>query len=381
MLRKLVKILLLVVLLIAAAGGLWYWLTPVFGGKLSPSDLARLSASPNWRDGHFVNREPTALATKATEQNEMNMLSWLKNVLLPPKGKVPDAPLPSMAFDPKVALANVPNDASVTWLGHSTLVIHMDGETIVTDPVFYRASPVPVTGKPFETTHPMEPWQLPQVIDALLITHDHYDHLEYDTINQIKSRVGQFYVPLGVGAHLIAWGVDPSRITELDWDQSVRHGTLTITLTTSRHFSGRTLSDRDRTLWGGFVIAGTERFYVSGDGGYGKHFREIGEKYGPFDMAFIENGAYNRAWAQIHMTPEESHQAALDVRAKRVVPIHWAKFDLAYHPWTEPIERYLSAAERDTDLCVVLPLIGESFRVSDATKVHHLWWRKDFTQR
>ncbi len=362
---------------IAAAGGLWYVTTDEFGAEMSPEALKRFERSPNYINGHFVNTDPVPASTPgAKDAPKVSMLSWFFSVVMPPDGKQPAEPLPSVRFDPVRAQRNIPNDAVITWLGHSGVVLHLDGETIVVDPVVKRASPLPVTGKPFETVVPLEAWMLPQVIDAMLISHDHYDHLEADTIRFLAPRVSQFYCPLGVGEHLKRWGIAPDRITELDWDETARLGGLRVTLTESRHFSGRTFKGRDTTLWGGFVVEGSQKFYFSGDGGYGAHFARIGERYGPFDFAFIENGAYNAAWAGIHMTPEETLSAAVDVGAKRVMPVHWGRFDLAFHPWTEPVERLIKAARVRPDITIVTPVIGESFLTSDAPGMTERWWRR-----
>ncbi|MDY3115353.1 MAG: MBL fold metallo-hydrolase [Sutterella sp.] len=369
----LLKTLGVVLLVLVGAGGLWYLTTDEWGGSVTDAERARWSTLDHYRDGHFVNR-PAPMPAAAANAPKISMTAWLSSVLFPPEGKQPRDPLPSVAFDTTRALRNVPGDVVVTWFGHSTLLLHMDTETILVDPVFTRASPVPLTGKPFATTNPYSAEHLPKVIDAVLLTHDHYDHLEVATIKTIKDRVGQFYCPLGVGNHLRAWGIPADRITELDWDEAAHLGTLTVRLTESRHFSGRTFQSRDTTLWGGYVIEGSQKLYISGDGGYGPHFKRIGDTYGPFDLAFMENGAYNAAWAAIHMTPEESAQAARDVRAARIVPIHWAKFDLAFHPWTEPIERLIKATVNPQET-LLTPKIGESFLLSESGRVHEPWWR------
>ncbi len=214
-------------------------------------------------------------------------------------------------------------------------------------------------------------------LDAVLISHDHYDHLDYGSVQKLKEKVKDFYVPLGVGAHLRRWGVAESAIHELNWWEEVNHAGLTIVFTPSRHFSGRGITDRNTTLWGSWIIQGeSKNLYFSGDGGYGPHFQKIGERYGPFDLAMMECGQYDERWAQIHMMPEESAQAAVDVRAKQMMPIHWGAFRLALHSWTDPIERVTEKAVQ-LQMPVTTPKIGETFVVGSPNLPRAKWWEND----
>jgi L-ascorbate metabolism protein UlaG (beta-lactamase superfamily) len=251
------------------------------------------------------------------------------------------------------------------------------GVVIMTDPVFNRASPVVLIGNPFSLQNPIAIDDLPTV-DAVIISHDHYDHLDYQAIKDLSERVDRFFVPLGVKAHLQRWGVNGERISELDWYESEFYRGVKLTLAPARHFSGRRFSNRNETLWGSWVIdSKTLKAYFSGDGGYSETFKIIGEKYGPFDIAFMENGAYNLNWANIHMMPEQTVQASIDLNARVLFPIHWSKFDLSVHPWDEPAIRITAEAKR-RDVTVATPLIGEVFDLEHLPQAH--WWEALRTQ-
>ena len=337
---------------------------PVFGAAPDAASKAKIEQASNFNGSVFTNLRPTSMEND--EREKPSLLKWLSSSLNPPEGKHPAEPLPSERLD-----ANALADGSITWLGHSTVLVKTAGKTLLFDPVFHRASPVFLTGKPFATTNPPKLADLPP-IDAILISHDHYDHLDYRTITAIHAKVGHFFVPLGVKAHLQRWGVAEEKITELGWYEAAQLGALRFTLTPSRHFSSRRLSNRDSTLWGGWVLkAPALSLFFSGDSGYDPEFAKIGEQFGPFDIACIENGTYDLQWPQIHMLPEEGVQAALDLRAHRVLPIHWAKFDLAYHTWKDPVERFTLAA-RGKNLQVATPKIGQSFTLDRLPQ--EPWW-------
>ncbi|MCL4135029.1 UNVERIFIED_CONTAM: hypothetical protein GTU68_005475 [Idotea baltica] len=291
----------------------------------------------------------------------------LTSYIYPAKDKNPNAPLPSIAFDK----TNFDNGDFV-WFGHSTLLFRSEQTNILVDPVFNRASPIPIGGKPFKLQIEQNIDALPS-IDVVLISHDHYDHLDHLAIGELASSTKLFLVPLGIQAHLLRWGVPKEKILEFDWFEAHSVGGITFTFTPSRHFSGRGITNRFSTLWGSWVVKSNSlSVFLSGDSGYTSDFKVIGEQYGPFDIAFVENGAYDKQWSQIHMMPEQSVQAALDLHAKLFFPIHWGKFDLAKHRWAEPIERTLVEAEKQ-NIPVVAPIIGQVFQLDSPPFTS--WWK------
>ena len=252
---------------------------------------------------------------------------------------------------------------NVYWLGHSTLVVETGGKRLIVDPIFGSASPFSLMTRLQPAPIAFE--ELPE-IHGVLISHDHYDHLEMESAKKFAAKGVPFFVPLGVGSHLRSWGVPENLINEMDWWEEKELDGVTIACTPSRHFSGRGLSDGNSTLWSSWSIIGEEkRFYYSGDTSYSPHFKEIGEKYGPFDIAAIENGAYNENWSDVHLFPEQSVQASLDVKAKAMIPVHWGMYDLALHEWFEPINRAVAHGEK---LGANVPLL-RSVRRSRATRI------------
>jgi L-ascorbate metabolism protein UlaG (beta-lactamase superfamily) len=238
-------------------------------------------------------------------------------------------------------------------------------------------APHPWLGKHrFSKSLPIEIEKLPQ-IDAVILSHDHYDHLDYGSITKLKSKVNQFFTPLGVGSHLTEWGIDSSKVKELDWWDEVQYGDFTFACTPAQHFSGRRMGDRGATLWASWVIKTAENsIFFSGDSGYNAHFKEIGEKYGPFDFAMIECGQYNEQWKQIHMMPEQTVLAGIDLKAKLIMPIHWAAFKLAFHTWTDPIERVTKKA-KEMNMPIATPMIGEPILIDKQNQFPHSdWWTK-----
>ena len=270
----------------------------------------------------------------------------------------------------------------VTWLGHSSSLIEIDGQRLLLDPVLGpRASPFSCVGPKRFHEPPLPVCELP-VLDAVVISHDHYDHLDYDTVLQLAPTSVLFVVLLGVGAHLEHWGISPERISELDLWDSHRLGSVELIATPARHFSGRSLTgtDRDRTLWAGWAVLGSQhRVYFTGDTGMFPGFGEIGERLGPFDVALIESGAYNPLWRDVHIGPEQAVIACQLAKAKLLMPVHWATFNLSMHNWTEPIERILTAAER-ARVQVVTPRLGASFEPTTPPPVDRWWpdlpWQK-----
>jgi len=343
---------------------------PPLGGKSSGQSKRRIDESPNRLKRAFVNQIPTDMS--------MSMGSMVKALIEfakgNPRGK-PAAPIPVSDITPD-QLGSADDQASVTWFGHSAVLLGLDGKTLFLDPMLGRTpSPFPMLGgRRYSQRLPLEIDMLPS-IDAVVLSHDHYDHLDYGTIKQLKHKVRRFIVPLGVAAHLERWGVDPSVITEHDWwDELVFEG-IKLTCAPARHFSGRNIGDRNSTLWCSWVISGKQvNIYFSGDSGYGPHFKEIGDKFGPFDLTLMECGQYDERWAAIHMLPEQTVQAHIDVRGKTMIPIHWGAFTLALHDWTDPVERAAKAAEQ-RHAVMATPRIGETVRIGGPQLPTFAWWR------
>ncbi|MCY9874259.1 MBL fold metallo-hydrolase [Vibrio barjaei] len=260
-------------------------------------------------------------------------------------------------------------------LGHSSVIMKLDGQLVMADPVFSdRASPVQWAGpKRFHKT-PISLEDLPQ-IDVVIISHDHYDHLDKASVKALVDKVNHFVVPLKVGDYLVKWGVPKNKVTELAWWESHDVNGITYTLTPTQHFSGRGLADRDSTLWGSWVINSQQaNVFFSGDSGYFGGFAEIGEKYGPFDFTMIETGAYNKLWSQIHMFPEQSVQAHIDVKGKVMMPIHNSTFDLSMHDWHEPMNRALEISQ-ERGVTMVSPEIGQRLEIHNPMPVNQ-WWNQ-----
>lgn len=267
---------------------------------------------------------------------------------------------------------------AVTWYGHASALIELDGHFILADPVWSdRVSPSPAIGP--KRLHPVPvPLDSLPPLAAIIISHDHYDHLDLPTVQiLIRTQSAPFIVPIGIGAHLRQWGVAEKRIVELDWDDQHNIGELTLTCTEARHFSGRGLTRND-TLWASWALAGPHhRVYFGGDTGYTAAFVEIGAQYGPFDLTLMPIGAYDKNWPDIHMNPEQAVQAHLDLRGGSLLPIHWATFDLAFHAWAEPIERLLTAAAQPgvglDSVPLLVPQPGQRVTPGDTTRP---WWNE-----
>jgi len=252
--------------------------------------------------------------------------------------------------------------------------MQLDGKTFLVDPVFSgHASPIKFTTKSFKGSDVYSTEEMPP-IDFLILTHDHYDHLDYETIVNLKPKVKTVITALGVAAHLKRWGYHQDIIRENDWHQELPLGDFIFTATPARHFSGRTFK-RNLSLWLSFVLTTpTKKIYIGGDSGYDTHFKDIGEQYGPFDLAILEDGQYNPYWKHIHMMPEEVVQAAQDLRAVMLLPVHWGKFSLSLHAWDEPITRVVNEARRK-ELNVLHPMIGETVYFNRANNFSE-WWKQ-----
>ncbi len=335
------------------------------GTRPSGARLERMAKSKQYRDGKFVDTIPrvepdTWAATRR----------WIRGV---PNSK-PDQPLP-VVHPAGSRFASAPaSGLRITWFGHSSLLVEIEGRRVLMDPVWSeRCSPSSFMGpKRFHPT-PIPLDELPP-LDAVLISHDHYDHLDHATVLALKKRNVPFLVPLGVGAHLEYWGVDPKLVRELDWWGETTLAGLTFVATPARHFSGRGLG-ADLTLWSGWAVIGSQRrVFYSGDTAMFDGFRQIGERLGPFDATMIEVGAYDAMWADVHLGPEQAVQAHRDVRGGVLFPVHWGTFDLALHSWVEPAERVLASAHA-TGARAVTPRPGESIDPL-APPEPHRWWGK-----
>ncbi len=303
---------------------------PTFGDSPNEESMKKIEKSKHYHDGKFHNLVPTSLIT-----SEEGADYSISDFFFPPDDKNPLKPLPSEKLD-----TNKVKDGTFTWMGHASILMKTNGMTILTDPVYHNASPVVIGGKPFELEHPFDLKDLPK-INVIVISHDHYDHLEYEGIQEFASKVDQFFVPLGVKAHVMKWGVAKNKIVEMDWYESTTYKGVEFTLVPSRHFSGRGITNGHSTLWGGWIFKSDRRnIYFSGDSGYFDEFEKIGEKYGPFDISFIDSGAYDEAWATVHMWPKQSVQASIDLKSAVYLPIGWSRFDLAPHYWDDPHQSY-----------------------------------------
>ncbi|MCB2288496.1 MBL fold metallo-hydrolase [Clostridium sp. CS001] len=362
--------LLIFLLILSVAIVLFLNLNPAFGGSITKEQEKAYSKFDNYADGKFVNTVPTKLFMGSSNSSEDTSSSKEEPTDSRPATEIPIEPIDWNKI-------NSEKD-SLTWLGHSTFLISIDNKKILLDPMLGPiASPVSFVGvKRYKYSKDMMNIinDMPN-IDAVFISHDHYDHLDYQSILKLKSKVSHFFVPLGVSAHLISWGVPKDKIIELNWWEEKSYEGLTLALTPSRHFSGRGILNLNTTLWGGLALIGKDtRLYYSGDGGYGPHFKEIGNKYGPFDIALIEGAQYDRRWANTHMMPEQSVQANLDVNGKNMILMHWGAFTLARHDWKEPIQRALKETKK-ADVNLIVPRIGETVILGpDIQITDSSWW-------
>ncbi|MFO0582168.1 MAG: MBL fold metallo-hydrolase [Anaeromyxobacter sp.] len=343
------------------------WLA-TFGGRLEGARLERARRSPNFRDGVFVNSVPTAMMEPGS--------TWemLQHQLFGKEQRVPAVPPPLVARTAADYATPPGSGLRVTWIGHATALVELDGARVLTDPVFSdRCSPSTLVGPKRFQAPPIALDALPP-IDLVVVSHDHFDHLDMATVKALAARGSRFAVPLGVGAHLEAWGVPAGQVAELDWEESATVGPLTVTATPARHYSGRNPLRRDGTLWSSWVVAGpAHRFFFSGDSGYFDGFARIGEKHGPFDLTLVKIGACDRTWQQIHMSPAEAVRVHQDVRGKVLVPVHWGTFNLAFHAWNAPADEVAEAASR-AGVTLVVPRLGALVEPASPPPLDP-WWR------
>lgn len=341
-----------------------------FGATISAAEKERFSNSPNWNGQIFKNHSETSVAISLKD-----LPSLLYKQFFDKAGREPNQPIFIPPFDKK-AFLEPSNEPKAVWFGHSVIVMRMNGLTIICDPMFGpdTAPIAPFQSKRYSVNTLSIIDDLPP-IDLVLLTHDHYDHLDLQSIKRIHTKVGHFYVALGTARHLKKWGVPNDKITEFDWWQSEGFKDLTITFTPTRHFSGRGLFDRATSLWGGWALKSPNfSLYISGDSGYDSHFNEVAKRLGPFDFGFVECGQYNPLWHAIHMFPEESVLLSKEVELTVAMPIHWGAFTLSLHPWTEPVERFISAAE-SLNQSYITPEIGTIFSLKNPLQTNK-WWEK-----
>lgn len=340
---------------------------PKFGKPATGGRLSRIQNSPNFRDGQFQNLSFTPMFAEDVSKWEMIRDGIFKIS----KRKAPETALPSV----KSNLKNLsPENDVLVWFGHSSYFMQIDGKTMLVDPVFSgHASPFSFMVKSFKGSDSYTPDDFPK-IDYLFITHDHWDHLDYKTVLKLMPKIDRIITGLGTGAHLEYWGFDPNKIIEKDWNESaILDSGFQITATPGRHFSGRSFK-RNESIWCSFVLqTPSKKIFIGGDSGYDTHFAKIGAEHGPFDLALLECGQYNKSWKYIHMMPEETVQAAIDLKAKTMMPVHWGKFALSLHAWDESIERVTKEAHR-LNAPIVHPMIGEVLNLNQFEPTAE-WWK------
>lgn len=354
-----------IVIILVLAVALFLMLWPALGGSASSGDKEEYAKrAENYVDGVFYNEE---------EYKVMNPSGVEDTHVISTKDTKPESVLPTAEpeWDSKPAL----DEISVTWLGHSTLLIQMHGLNILVDPIFSDiTSPVSFVGAKRFSPMEFEIEDLPQ-IDIVLFSHDHYDHLDYETVQKLDSKVESYVVPLGVENHLERWKVDSSKIQNMAWWEEIEVDGLTIGCAPARHGSGRGLSDQFTTLWASWILKDEyHQVYESGDTGYGGHFEEIHDKYGDFDLVLMDGAQFDMQWPDVHMFPEQSIEAVKTLGAKTAMPIHWGAFALANHAWDDPPERFVTAGEAE-GLQVITPMIGETMELENATDYMERWWR------
>lgn len=346
---------------------------PKFGKTANGARLEAIQQSPHYSDGEFRNLIDTPKFTKDESTFSILVDHWLH----PPERLTPEQPIPAVKTDLKA----LDSDTDlVIWLGHSSYFIQLDGKRFLLDPILSdHAAPLPFLNKAFAGTNIYTAEDMPE-IDYLLISHEHWDHLDYPTAHALKDKVGHVVCPLGVGGYFELWGYDPKIVFEGDWyDQFELEEGLEIHLLPARHYSNRLLK-QNQTLWTGFALESTtRRLFFSGDSGYGPHFAEIGRMFGPFDFAALDCGQYDERWAYIHMNPEEAVKAAKDLNAAALLPSHVGKFTIARHAWDEPFQRVATESRREA-LRLLTPRIGEPVQLGNKQKEFTQWWI-DLVQR
>lgn len=354
-------------LALGAGGGAAFLGQEKFGALPEGEALLRIKASPNYKGGQFRNLVPRPVLSDGSTLAG----TFFRFITKKREASVTPRAVPSARPD----FHTLPREKDILiWLGHSSFFLQLGGKRLLIDPVLDdHASPVSFNVRAFPGSTPCSVSDLPPV-DCLLISHDHWDHLDYATVTALRDRIGLVLCGLGTGAHFLRWGFEKTRLREADWGETLCLGDrLRIHVTTASHYSGRGLT-RNQALWTGFLMETPEcRVFFSGDGGYGAHFADLGRRFGRVDIALLDSGQYNESWKYIHMTPEEAVQAAADLGARYVLPAHTGRFALAYHPWDEPFRRAEKAAAQSS-VQLLTPLIGDTVTLTGDLPVFPRWW-------
>lgn len=345
------------------------FLSPQLGSRPSDEDRQRFNRSDHYNGSVFAN-----LPTPRSEQPEGSGLKAAWQFLRGTPNRTPaKGTVKAVTIHPDDLTRS--KDPQLFWFGHSSFMLQMHHRNFLFDPVFADvAAPHPWLGSSrYSGRLPIEPRDLPD-IDAVFISHDHYDHLDLTAIRLLAEKTDRFYVPLGVGTHLRGWGVEKSRIIEMDWWEATMLEELQVTFTPAQHFSGRRMNGQNQSLWGGWHLQTPDfSLFFSGDSGFGPHFKEIRKRLGPVDVALLECGQYNKAWGDVHMMPEQTVQAALDLDAGVMLPAHWGAFTLSVHAWNEPAERVVAEAEKRKQP-IIVPRIGERVDLMSPPTSVRPWW-------
>ncbi len=340
---------------------------PKFGHVPSGERLERIKKSPHYKDGSFRNLSQTPDLTEGVSYYAvMKEFFFSEKKRVKPTDTIPHTKTNFLSLDPK--------EDVLVWFGHSSYFIQMDGKKILVDPVMSgTASPLSFTTPSFLGTDTYTPDDLPE-IDYLFISHDHWDHVDHETLQTLKPKIKKIITGLGTGEHFEYWGFDKNIIFEEDWNTEIKLDSgFVVNTVPARHFSGRGFS-RNKALWTSFVLqTPTSKIFIGGDSGYDTHFAEIGKKFGPFDLVMLENGQYDKSWKYIHMMPDEVLQAAKDLQAKRLFPVHSSKFALANHAWDDPLKR-ITEFNKSVGLPLVTPIIGERVNLKDTAQIFSKWW-------
>ncbi len=349
---------------------IWFFLAPQLGSAPDGISLNRIKKSANYQNNKFINTVKTPIRSEDSPISK-TIIEFFNGQ----KERYPSHVINTIKFDREKFAGS--KGFYISWLGHSTVILNINGFIILTDPVFSNSpSPVSFIGtKVFKYSDTPKVEDLPD-INIVIISHDHYDHLDYESINKLKNKAGLFLVPLGVSSHLIKWGVSSDKIIELDWwEDYTADKNKIFTCTPARHFSGRKIIDSNKTLWSSWVInIDNFKIFFSGDSGYGEHYKSIGNKYGPFDITMLECGQYNNDWRYVHELPNQVLDAQADLKGRKLLPIHWGKYLLSLHSWKDPMEK-LFFYNKEKNMEIITPLIGDIVNIITKFQNNN-WWEK-----